>query len=107
MKDLFCVNCKPRWSNRNDEYYYTIEIIDSETGKLYHTYVSEDNRNWDNWASVISVLMTQTNSAPQITGLFRAKRNKPDQINADSQFKHQGDYDLTEVMNWIYERHYA
>lgn len=47
------VNVKKQYSNKNEEDYYTIEVIDLDEQKRYHTYASDSNRNWPRWRSIV------------------------------------------------------
>ena len=52
--DTACViNIDRKYSTKNQEAYYDIEMVDNITGNYFRTYASEENYNYQNWMKVI------------------------------------------------------
>ena len=103
------VNVVERWSDRNSEEFYEIEIIDNDTGKMRITYVSESNFNSKPWLQAVKVWQKIRNQAVIISSdKFKVKK-KPNKygfeiLNADSNFEYEGVVDLDDYMNDVLER---
>lgn len=106
-KTLFVVNKERKWSKRNQEMYNIIEFIDPDTGKLFKTYVSDNNFNSDNWADLLEIMELHPEQCIVIEGVFKAKRGHPDIINADSKFQPIANFDRDNVMNEVWDMFYA
>ena len=103
------VNVVERWSDRNSEEFYEIELIDNETGKMRITYVSESNFNSKPWLQAVKVWQVSRNQAVIITSEKFKVKKKPNKygfeiVNADSMFEYVGAVDLDDYMNDMLER---
>ena len=107
MDTLFTVNTYRRFSKINQEIYTTIEFIDAETGKLYKTYISDDNFNSAHWDDLLDMMQSHQNTSFVIRGKFKTKRKNPDIINADTKFRIVANFDKTSTLNGIWDTYYA
>lgn len=71
--------------NSKQEEFYTIEMVDADTGEYYKTYASDVNRNFVYWENIIASY--DHNTGPIIEGSFVTKKCpktlKPIIIDAD------------------------
>lgn len=104
---MFTVDARTRWSHSNNEYYHEIEMVDSNTGKMHKTYVSENNINYDRWEKLMEHMSLYEDRTVCIEGKFRAVRDSDVLINADSEFTIYGTFDREDFLQKVYENFYA
>lgn len=97
------VNVEKNWSARNDESYYTVEMIDYDSGVIRITYVSESNFNYKPWFQAAELFMRHPTHAVIISSeKFKTKKKKSSSgyeiINADSSIEYEGAVKLGEFM---------
>jgi hypothetical protein len=109
-RPLWIVSIDHKLSKKHLEYYYIIQLISELDGDLVTTYVSDSNRNFKNWQTVIDKFMNER-QAIRLQGLFPVKKTKKPTptkiINADANFQVMGDtVDLDVFMNTVAETFY-
>lgn len=106
MRDLYILSVKSKWSKYNSEYYYDIELINSDDGELYRTYVSPSNNNYKLWEEAIDTMESCDDVSVNITGNFKLTKKDRRIINADVIIKIEDVYPLLDVVKGIHEIHY-
>lgn len=95
------VGVHKRWSDRNDEYYYELDLIDGDTGEARRTYVSNNNYNAKPWMQAIQMFELDNSKAIVLCGDYRIAKNKPKIISADVRIEFDGTLDRYEVLSAI------
>ena len=72
-RTMVVVNILRRINGKGEE-FYTIEMVDADTGYYYKTYASEVNRNFVYWENII--VCYDENTGPVIEGSFAIKKCK-------------------------------
>lgn len=98
---LILVGTVERYSDRNDEYYYDVDLIDGDTGAYYHTYVSDNNRNSRMWMQAIEMFHADRSKGIVISGDFRLAKNKHTLVDADVKFEYLERVDRFSVLQAI------
>ncbi len=109
-RPLWIVSIEHKLSPKHLEYYYIIKFISELDGDIVTTYVSNSNRNFKNWQTVIDDFINNK-QAIRLQGLFPVKKTKKPTptpiINADAKFQVMGDtVDLDSFMNTVAETFY-
>lgn len=102
----FAVGAVRKWSQYNQEYYWTIEFLDKDSGKLHKTYVSEENYNFKKWQQLIDTIKDNDHCAICVSGVFRVKQD--DIINADiRKLAYEFKCDRDELVHTVWDTYYA
>lgn len=105
MRELWIINTDIKFSHKNRESYYHLELFDEGNIRLLNTYISKHNKNWRWWRDVISHSVNHPHDAILITGDFQLKT--PDVVNADTRPELAAIHDREDLLQAVYELYLA
>lgn len=101
MKQLWIINTDIKFSQKNRESYYHLELFDEQNIRLLSTYISKHNNNWRWWRDAISHSVNNPGDAILITGDFQLKTS--DVVNADARPQVAAIHDREDLLQAVYE----
>ena len=107
MATYYIITTKQKWSQKNQEHYFELELVNRDDGALYRTYISPTNSNYKFWEAAIDEIDSDPECAVGIEGDFKLVKGQFRLVNADTKFSIIGIYDLRSLLNGIVKLYYS